>query len=257
MGTPLSSAISAFRALRDILRIYARVGASWPRHGLRLKETLGFIHSMGVQSLPIIVFATAFAGIVVTGEIAFHMDLALHTIEMVPGFSGQFVFREVGIAIPALLLVSKVGASTTAEVASMKVTEQIDALKLLKIDPVEYLVGPRLLASLVIFPCLTLLAILVTMSCAIFVAVAGYGFSLMEYLNALSKFVAPADLVCAMTKALAFGAVVPVVSCYYGFHCRGGAEGVGAATTNSVVTSTLVVIVLDFLLSFAFAPWLS
>jgi phospholipid/cholesterol/gamma-HCH transport system permease protein len=247
---------STFRALRDIIRIYGRVGSSWTRQGLRVKETMGFIYSMGVGSLPIIVFATAFAGIVVTGEIAFHMDLALHTIEMVPGFSGQFVFREVGIAIPALLLVSKVGASTTAEVGSMKVTEQIDALKLLKIDPVEYLVGPRLLASLVVFPCLTLLAILVTMTCAIVVAVGGYGFSLMEYLNALSKFISAADLVCAVTKALAFGAVIPVVSCYYGFHCRGGAEGVGAATTNSVVTSTLAVIVIDFLLSFAFAPWL-
>ena len=81
---------------------------------------------------------------VVTNEIAYHMDLALHTVSMIPGFTGQFILRELGIAIPALLLVAKVGAAITAEVGSMKVTEQIDALKLLGIDPISYLVFPAL-----------------------------------------------------------------------------------------------------------------
>ena len=245
------------RRAKGILTLLLRVcgmavGGPW-----RPAEVIGHMQSIGVESLPIIIFATAFAGIVVTSEIAFHMDLALHTVEMMPGFSGQFIFREVGIAIPALLLVSKVGASTTAEVGSMKVTEQIDALRLLQIDPVEYLVAPRFLASILMYPCLTLLAILVTLSCAIGVAVIEYNYSLMEYLNLLSKFIAPADLACAVTKAASFGAVVPVISCAYGFECRGGAEGVGTATTNSVVISTLVVIVLDFILSFAFSSVLS
>ena len=107
--------------------------------------------------------STAFAGLVVTNEIAWHMDRALHTVAMIPGFTGQFILRELGIAIPALLLVAKVGASITAEVGSMKVTEQIDALKLLGIDPINYLVFPRFIASIFSGACLVLIAAGVTL----------------------------------------------------------------------------------------------
>lgn len=246
-----------YRGARDILIIFFKTVLTVIKGPYRFQEALNHMHQIGIGSLPIIVMATAFAGIVVTSEIAFHMDLAMHTVEMIPGFSGQFVFREVGIAIPALLLVSKVGASTTAEVGSMKVTEQIDALRLLQIDPIEYLVYPRFLASIIVFPCLTVISIFVTLACAIGVAVASYNFSTAEYINALMHFISAKDLFCAIVKSMSFGAVIPIVSCYYGFHCSAGAEGVGSATTNSVVTSTLIVIVLDFLLSFAFSSILS
>jgi phospholipid/cholesterol/gamma-HCH transport system permease protein len=171
---------------------------------------------------------------------------------MIPGFTGQFILRELGIAIPALLLVAKVGASVTAEVGSMKVTEQIDALKLLGIDPVGYLVFPRFVASIVSITCLTLVAISVTLACALLVAVTRYNFSTLEYLNALRHFVGVKDLICALIKGMVFGAVIPVMSCAYGFRCKGGAEGVGTATTNSVVSSTIAVILLDFCLTYIF-----
>lgn len=219
----------------------------------RKSEIMAHISQMSIESLPIIVIATAFAGIVVTGEIAFHMDMALHTVEMIPGFSGQFIFRELGIAIPALLLVAKVGAATTAEVGTMKVTEQIDALKLLGINPVHYLVYPRFIASIVVVTSLTLIAILVTLTCAISFAVLKHGFSFQEYLNSLVPFLTQWDLLNAITKGMVFGAVIPLVSCFYGFRCGAGAEGVGTATTNSVVTSTVLVITLDFLLTYLFS----
>src|SRR5205807_4351364 len=130
---------------------------------------------------PVIAVSTGFAGLLVTHEIAYHMDMALHTVQMIPGFTGQFILRELGIAIPALLLVSKVGAAITAEVSSMKVTEQIDALKLLGIDPVRYLVFPRFVASVVSTTCLTVISIFVTLGSAIAMAVIRYHFSWMEY----------------------------------------------------------------------------
>jgi phospholipid/cholesterol/gamma-HCH transport system permease protein len=222
----------------------------------RWHEITVAIVAIGIGSLPIIVVSTAFAGITISNEIAWHMDKALHTLSMIPGTTAQFILREIGIAIPALLLVSKVGASITAEVGSMKVTEQIDALKLLKIDPINYLVFPRFVASVFSAACLTLIAAGVTLSCAIAVAVFKYGFSLMEYLNALRQFIGMKDLVCALTKGMVFGAVIPVISCAYGFRCKGGAEGVGTATTNSVVASTMAVITLDFLLTFVFSNFL-
>jgi phospholipid/cholesterol/gamma-HCH transport system permease protein len=246
-------AINGYGLTRDTVFIGIRAWGYLLRGKIRTNEVMGHIVRSGVESLPMILFATAFSGVVVTSEMAYHMDLALQTVEMIPGFSGQFIFREVGIAIPAMLLVAKVGAATTAEVGTMRVTEQIDALRLLRIDPVEYLVAPRLAASLVVYPALTFLAILVTLVCAVGVACVEHGFNVLQYITALSHFLKPMDVVCAFSKALAFAAVIPVICCSFGFQCRGGAEGVGSATTNAVVASTLSVIVLDFILSFAFS----
>lgn len=239
--------------VQDILGLFLQTFARLFRFECwRLNEICDGIVKIGIGSLPIIVISTAFAGLVVTNEIAWHMDRALHTVSMIPGFTGQFILRELGIAIPALLLVAKVGASITAEVGSMKVTEQIDALKLLGIDPINYLVFPRFIASIFSSACLVFISAGVTLACAVYVAVTHYGFGFQEYMNALRHFVGPKDLVCALVKGTVFGAVIPIVSCAYGFRCKGGAEGVGTATTNSVVTSTTLVISLDFVLTYVF-----
>jgi phospholipid/cholesterol/gamma-HCH transport system permease protein len=245
------------RSTNEILAILFKTLVTCIKGPYRPKEIVQHMGLIGCGSLPIIIISTAFAGLIVTSEIAFHMNLALHTVDMIPGFSGQFIFRELGIAIPACLLVAKVGASTTAEVGTMRVTEQIDALRLLQIDPVEYLVYPRFVASVIVVACLTIIAIFVTLVCASSVAVLEYNFTVLEYLNMLSRFISSTDLVCALVKGMTFGAVIPIISCFYGFNCDSGAEGVGSATTNSVVTSTIVIIVLDFLLTFAFSLILS
>ena len=238
--------------LRDIFRLFFETLSWIPRRPWRWQEIAHFIVQMGLGSLPIIGFATAFAGLVVTTEIAWHMDQALNTVSMIPGFTAQFIVRELGIALPAALMVAKVGASTTAEVGTMKVTEQIDALRLLRIDPVGYLVFPRFIASIVSITCLTLIAIGITLGCAIAVAVAKYNFSVLEFMNAVRHFVGPMDLLCALVKGAVFGAIVPIISCAYGFRCGGGAKGVGSTTTDSVVTSTIAVILFDFLLTYVF-----
>lgn len=219
----------------------------------RVKEIIDHLQEMAYGSLPIILISTIFAGIVVTGEIAHHMNLALNTLQMIPGVSGQFIFRELGIIIPSLLLVAKVGASTTAEIATMKITEQIDALKFLKIDPIEYLVYPRFIANIISTTCLTLIAIFITLTFAIIFATTFYGFSAAEYLNNLAPFINILDLLCAITKGIVFGAVMPIISYYYGSKCTGGAEGVGLATTNGVVLSTVCIIVLDFFITYFFS----
>ena len=254
LGEPLAEQVET---TRDFFVLLARTLARVPRIDCwRWHEILISTVNMGVGSVPIIAIATAFAGLVVTNEIAWHMDEALHTVQMIPGFTGQFILRELGIAIPALLLVSKVGAATTAEVGTMKVTDQIDALKLLGIDPITYLVFPRFIACIISVSCLTLIAIGVTLTCAITVAVTKYHFALMEYLNMLRHFIGYKDLICALIKAAIYGAVIPIISCAYGFRCKGGAEGVGTATTNSVVASTIAVISLDFVLTFTFSLFL-
>jgi phospholipid/cholesterol/gamma-HCH transport system permease protein len=235
-----------------LMQTIGRLFTSIFQSRFRSSETALAIVQIGIGSLPIVVICTAFAGLVVTNEMAFHMDLALHTVQMMPGFSAQFILRELGIVIPALLLVAKVGASITAEVGTMKVTEQIDALRLLGIDPVGYLVVPRFIASIVASICLTLVAIAVTLVCAIMIAVIRYNFTTLEYLNAVRHFVGAKDVFCALIKGAVYGAIIPIISCTYGFRCEGGAEGVGTATTDSVVASTIAIILLDFILTYLF-----
>ncbi len=241
----------------DAFTLFIQTLVRFPRkESWRWSEISQAIVQGGIGSLPIITLSTAFAGIVLTNQIAWHMKEALHDVSMIPGFTGQFVMRELGIAIPAVLLVSKSGAATTAEIGTMKVTEQIDALKLLGIDPINYLVFPRYIAAIISSACLTLIAISVTLACSVAVAILGYNFSLLEFLNALRHFIGPIDLLCALVKGIVFGTVIPIISCTYGFRCKGGAEGVGNATTNSVVASTIMIILLDFLLTYIFMHFL-
>lgn len=253
IGTPV---IEQWQTAQLTVRLYQQIAQRVLQRKIRFSEIAPAIAHMGAESLPVVTVSTAFAGIVITGEIAWHMDRALHTITMIPGFTGQFTLRELGVAIPALLFVSKVGASTTAEVGTMRITEQIDALKLLKIDPVDYLVLPRWAAGIVSMACLTLFAIAITLGCSLTLAVWKYGFTTLEYLNALRHFVGFKDLLAALGKSVVFGSLVPVISCAYGLRCRGGAEGVGTATTNAVVASTITVIVADFVLTFLFSALL-
>lgn len=219
----------------------------------RQKEVLQAIVQIGLGSLPIISIATGFTGLVMTSEIAWHMDFALSNVSMIPGFTGQFVLRELGIAIPALLIVSKVGASLTAELASMKITEQLDAFKLLRMDVVSYHIFPRWVACILSTLCLTLISIAITLFIAMTTAVVKYHFNYPEYLNTLSQFINFTDLLCAMTKAITFGTVIPVIACAYGLNTKPGAQGVGQATTDAVVGATLAVITLDFILTAIFS----
>ncbi len=218
----------------------------------RGQEILQVIVVFGIESIPLIVLSTAIAGVIMTHEIAWHLNAALHTVEMIPGFIGQFIFRELGIAIPALLLVAKVGAATTAEIATLKITEQLDALRLLGIDPFVYLVFPRLVGSIVASFCLTVISIAVTTLCAVGVAVQSYQFSFAEFFQAVGHSIHALDVACAAVKGVSFGAMIPLISCAYGLRCQGGAEGVGKATTQAVVTATIWVITADFLLTYVF-----
>ena len=259
MSAPLSS-VALFKrhlhtlglALQLLQKLFRQVSTGPHRQ----KETLLSMESIGLGSLPIISIATGFTGLVMTSEIAWHMDFALSNVSMIPGFTGQFVLRELGIAIPAMLIVSKVGASMTAELASMRITEQLDAFKLLKMDMVSYHIFPRWVACTVSTVCLTLISITITLIIAMFTAVTKYHFNSQEYLNTLAQFINSIDLICAITKATIFGMVIPPIACAYGLKCEGGAQGVGQATTDAVVTATLAVITLDFILTAIFSALL-
>lgn len=220
---------------------------------LRVKETMTQIEFVAWQSLPVILFCVSFAAVVTIMESSFHMKLVVQNDSLVPGFAALLILRELGVVVSSLLLTSRVGAGLAAEVGSMQVTEQNDALRMLGIDPIRFLVVPRLLACIAGGVVLSLIANLMCLYCAMLVSEVKLGYSAMSFLSGMRVFVGFHDLIFAMIKGGVFGAVIPLVSCFFGFRCQSGAEGVGRATTNSVVVSSVAIIVLDFVLSYIFS----
>ena len=219
----------------------------------RLKEIIEQIDFVANGSLFIIVFCVAFAAMVTILESSFHMKIVIQNDSMVPGFAAMLILRELGAVVTALLLTSRVGAGIAAEVGSMKVTEQIDALKLLGISPVQYLVYPRWVACAFGTVILTLIANTACIFFSFIVSQAYLGFTSGLFLTAMTRFVGFKDLGFSLIKAFCFGSVIPLVSCYFGFNCKSGAEGVGVATTKSVVGSSIAIIAMDFFLSYLFS----
>lgn len=207
---------------------------------------------VGYNSIFIVVLCVAFAAGVTIIEAAYHMKIVVQTASLVPGFAAMLIVRELGAVVMALLLASRVGAGMCAEIGTMKISEQIDALKLLQINPIQFLVVPRFFACVITGFCLSLIANVFCLFCAMIVSTIELGFSSGSFFSAVRQYVELQDLFLASIKGMCFGAVIPFVSSYFGFNCKAGAEGVGRATTNSVVVSSVLIIILDFVLTYLF-----
>ena len=222
-------------------------------HGLRFKELIRQIDNLAYRSLNIVVVCVSFAAAVTILEASYHMKLVLHNDSLVPGFASMLIVRELAVVVMALLLAAKIGAGIAAEVGQMKISEQVDALKLLGINPYNYLVLPRLVACLFGGALLSLISNGVCLITAVLVTMNSLDQSLAFFMTAFRRFVLFQDLIFSVFKGMVFCAVIPLVSCYYGLICEPGANGVGRATTKSVVSSSIAIIVLDFLLTLTFS----
>jgi phospholipid/cholesterol/gamma-HCH transport system permease protein len=147
------------------------------------------------------------------------------------------------------MLVARVGSAMTAQIGTMKITEQIDALRVLAVNPIRYLVSPRLLAATLSLPLLTIVADVIGIIGGWFVAVKLYGVNNYLFWQKMRDIVELHDFLGGLYKALVFGFVIATVSCYFGFATKGGTEGVGRSTTAAVVTASMLVLILDYFLS--------
>lgn len=219
----------------------------------RVKDTIRQFYFVANQSVIIVCFCVSFAAMVTIIEASFHMKIVIQNDSLVPGFAAILILRELGSVIMALLITSRVGAGLAAEVGSMQITEQVDALKMLGIDPIRFIVVPRFVACLVAGLVLAIVANLVCLYGAMLVSTWKLGYTMGGFITAMRTFVHFQDLIFAGIKGAAFGAVIPLFSCFFGFRSKSGAEGVGLATTNSVVATSIAVIVIDFTLTFIFS----
>ena len=244
--------ISTFEAISQFINLALQTYAGCFLPPYRFREVVRQINLVGNESLLIISFCVSSAAVVTIMESSFHMKIVVQDDSLVPGFASLLILRELGVVVMALLLTSKIGAGMTAEIGSMKITEQIDALKMLGIDPVRFLVVPRLLGCTIAGGLLSIVANCVCLFAAFLVSQAYMGFTSGSFLTAMRTFVEFQDLIFAAIKGFVFCSVIPLISCYEGFNCKAGAEGVGTATTQSVVKSSISIIVLDFVLSYIF-----
>lgn len=219
----------------------------------RYKETIQQLNFVANESLVIVLFCVGFAAMVTILESSYHMKLVIQNDSMVPGFASMLILRELGAVVTCLLIASRVGAGFAAEIGIMKTTEQIEALKMLNINPFQYLVVPRLIACAVGGAVVTVIANIFCLLCSALIADWMLGFTWGFFVTSLTRFVDFQDLVFSCVKGFTFGAVIPLVAGFQGMKCKAGAEGVGMATTQSVVVSSILIIVFDFILSYTFS----
>ena len=219
------------------------------RHKPRFKHIIAQMAHLGADSLLIVSSTLLFTGIVFTLQTA-HEFIRFGAESTVGGVVSIAIGRELGPVLVGVVCAGRVGAAITAEISTMKVTEQIDALKVMAVSPVDYLIVPRMLACMIVVPILTIFGDVIGVFGGYLVAVNYSGISQHVFIQSIREFAVTLDLTGGLIKASFFGNVIAVLGCYYGLHCPDGAEGVGIATTKTVVSSIIVIFILNAILTF-------
>ncbi len=218
------------------------------RGRISLRHTVKQLESVGLGSLLLASLTVTFSSMV----------LALYTTEQFIDFGfqdyignliGSSIIRELGPVLTSLMVTGRAGSAMTAELATMRVTEQIDALIVMALDPVKYLVTPRMIASFLMLPVLASISNFVGIIGGYLVGVKLLGINEGAFVNRIEKVLQFQDIYNGLIKAAVFGIIMSVICCYKGFNSRGGAEGVGRATTEAVVASSLTILVADYVLT--------
>jgi phospholipid/cholesterol/gamma-HCH transport system permease protein len=204
--------------------------------------------AIGVGSLGLVIVVSLFTGAVAAVQAAYQFS-AVVPLKYLGAVIIRSVIIELGPVLTALIIGGRVGASIAAELGTMKVTEQIDALRAMAIDPVRYLVVPRIVASVVMLPVLTVFANGIAIFGGFLVAIGPIGMSAHTYVVGLKQYFFLKDLYSGLFKAFVFGGIIGTMGCYYGFSTEGGAEGVGNATTRAVVSSCVLILISDYVLA--------
>lgn len=239
---------SALAGIQNFSVLVGRTLASFVQRPLYLRDTFVQMDVIGVQSLAIVCLTGGFTGMVLA------LNSAVQLADFgASAFVGQLVgastVRELGPVLTALMVAGRVGSGIAAEIGSMRVGEQIDALEAMGTDPIKKLVKPRVLAGIFMLPALTV----VTDTIAIFggnlIAWLSLHQDMSTYWNAVWAGLYMSDLFTGLVKPLVFGFIITTVSCYRGLNTRGGTEGVGRATTQSVVISSVLILASDFFMT--------
>ena len=228
--------------IANIFRSYQ----SW--HSL-IPNSLDQMIIIGTRSIPIVILTSFFTGLVSSVQTAYQMESTITPKWFVGSIVGETILLELAPVITALVLAGRIGATITAEIGTMRVTEQIDALETLSIDPIAYLVFPRVFAALMMFPIIIIIANIFGILGGILAAMNTLGVDSYQFMKGFKMWFKPWDAWYGIIKGLSFGLAITTISCYFGFYTKGGAAGVGKATTSTVVCSCIAIMILDYILA--------
>ena len=203
---------------------------------------------IGYYSLPVVGMTAIFTGMVLalqsyTGFARFNAETAIPNVVVLS------ISRELGPVLAGLMVAGRIGAAMAAEIGTMRVTEQIDALVTLSTNPFKYLIAPRLIAGILMLPILVGIADVIGVFGGYLVSVYKLGFNAGNYLQNTVDFLEFLDVFSGLVKAAVFGFIVTLMGCYHGFHSRGGAQGVGKATTNAVVSASILILIFNYIVT--------
>jgi phospholipid/cholesterol/gamma-HCH transport system permease protein len=203
---------------------------------------------IGYYSLPVVGLTAIFTGMVLalqsfTGFARFSAEAAIPNVVVIS------ITRELGPVLAGLMVAGRIGAAMAAEIGTMRVTEQVDALTTLSTNPMKYLVAPRLIAGVTMLPLLVLVADIIGVFGGYVVSIYKLGFNPGTYIRNTLDFVEPLDVVSGLVKAAVFGFLIALMGCYHGYQSRGGAQGVGAATTNAVVSASILILTFNYIIT--------
>ncbi|MBN2356972.1 ABC transporter permease [candidate division KSB1 bacterium] len=229
---------------RDTL--YWLLLAPWRGRSVRWGATVVQMVRMGVDSLPIVAVITFFVGLIIAMQSAYQLQRFGATI-YVADLVGVSITRELGPLITAILLAGRSGSAIAAEIGTMKVGEELDALQTMALNPVGFLVVPRTLAMAIVLPCLTVLADLFGILGGLVLGAVSLDIPVITYINETTQAILLKDFLTGLTKSVIFAVIIVQVGAYQGFSVEGGAQGVGKATTTAVVTSIFLIILADLI----------
>lgn len=212
---------------------------------LRWRVTVFHIYSIGVKSVPVVLLTGAFIGMVFAAQTYFQFHKVRMDTSTGPAVS-LALSRELAPIITSLMVAGRVGAAMAAEIGTMRVTEQLDALRSLAVHPVDYLVAPRVMAMALSLPLLTAMAVMTGIGAAYGVAVEVLRIDGAYFLHNMHRYTEADDVYTGLIKVFLFGFIIVFISCHKGLHCEGGAEGVGRSTTEAVVNSSISILIVNF-----------
>jgi phospholipid/cholesterol/gamma-HCH transport system permease protein len=242
-----SKALSFLQELGQVSVLLGNIIKFFPQIPRSKRLIIYQMEHIGVNSLPLVLIIAVFTGAVAAWQAAYQLK-GIAPLSFLGAATSRAIITELGPVLTGIVIAGRVGASIAAELGTMKVTEQIDALETMGISPVRFLAMPRFLASILMMPILVIFANVIAVLGAYIVSNYFLGVSFAVFFNSVKRFFEMWDLVAGLIKTVFFGGVTSLLGCHIGFRTEGGAEGVGLATIRSFVISSALILILDYLL---------
>jgi phospholipid/cholesterol/gamma-HCH transport system permease protein len=236
-----------FQEVGQVFNLLFEIIKNFPTIVKSRKIVLYQMEHIGVNSMPLVLIIAVFTGAVAAWQAAYQLK-GIAPLSFLGGATSRAIITELGPVLTGIVIAGRVGASIAAELGTMKVTEQIDALETMAISPVRYLAMPRFFAAIIMMPILVIFADFIAVLGAYIVSNYFLGVSFAVFYESVKRFFVFSDLVAGLIKAIFFGAVTSLLGCHIGFRTEGGAEGVGLSTIRSFVLSSALILILDYVL---------